>query len=202
MANINKEKTLKFYSEVLSLYPQEVRDSLWGVKEEFLDSVESAVYEKDDKEYKADFANLKIKFSKSIFSILFLNKPAVKFDKPIGQRLELNNYVYLELRESPLVNLEDKESAGLFSLSKRRYYWGYFFINEDSREDSYYPKEVLSLFIFQLKERLIKDYVFSVDTDIYTNFCFLFKPIKYILKVKKDKEALQERLLYRLCTDL
>ena len=202
MANINKEKTLKFYSEVLSLYPQEVRNWLWGSMEEFLDSVESAVYEKDDKEYKADFTNLKIKFSKSIFSILFLNKPAIKFDKPIGQRLELNNYVYLELRESPLVNLEDKESAGLFSLSKRRYYWGYFFINEDSRDASYYPKEVLSLFIFQLEERLIKDYYPpDINLDTYINFCSLFEPIKYILKIKKDKETLKEKALYRLCTD-
>lgn len=201
MVNINKGKALKFYNEVLSLYPQEVRNSLWGTKENFLDSVESAVYEKDDKEYKADFANLKIKFSTSIFNILFLNKTAVEFDKPIGQRLELNNYVYIELRESPLVNLEDKESAGLFSISKRRYYWGYFFINEDSREDLDYPKEVLSLFIFQLKERLIKDYVFSVGSDICINFCSLFQPMKYILKIKKDKKTLQEKALYRLCTD-
>lgn len=198
---MNKGKTLKFYSEILSLYPQEVISSLWGSTEEFLDSVESTVYAKDDKEYKADFVGLKIKFSESVFRILFLDERAVKFDKPIGQRLELNNYVYLELRESPLVNLEDRESAGLFSLSKKRYYWGYFFINEDGRDDSDYPKEVLPLFIFQLEERLIRDYPFNVNQDTYINFCSLFEPIKYILKIKKDKETLKEKTLYRLCTD-
>lgn len=201
MIDINEQKTRKFYSEVISLYPPEVIDILWRSKTEFLDSLKGAVYKGDNKEYEVDFSGLKIKFSKPIFNILFLNKTVIKFDKPIGQRLELNNYIYLELRESPLVNLEDKESAGLFSLSKRRYYWGYFFINEDSRDDSYYPKEVLSLFIFQLKERLIKDYAFSANLDIYINFCSLFESIKYILKIKKDKETLKEKALYRLCTD-
>ena len=202
MVNINERKARKFYSEVISLYPTEVIDSLWRNETEFLDSIKSAVYKGDNKDYEVDFSNLKIKFSKPIFDILFLNKTAIEFDKPIGQRLDLNNYIYLELVESSLVNLENKENPGLFSLSKRKNYWGYFFINEDSREDSYYPKEVLPIFIFQLNERLIKDYAFSVDTDIYIDFCFLFNPIRYILKVKKDKEALQERLLYRLCTDL
>ncbi len=200
MIDINEQKTRKFYSEVISLYPPEVIDILWRSKTEFLDSLKGAVYKGDNKEYEVDFSGLKIKFSKPIFNILFLNKTVIKFDKPIGQRLELNNYIYLELRESPLVNLEDKESAGLFPLS-RRYYWGYFFINEDSRDDSYYPKEVLSLFIFQLKERLIKDYAFSANLDIYINFCSLFESIKYILKIKKDKETLKEKALYRLCTD-
>ncbi|MDO9464209.1 MAG: hypothetical protein Q7J67_02805 [bacterium] len=208
MVNINEQKAIKFYSEVISLYPQEIIDSLWKSKPEFLDSLKSAVYKRDNKEYGVDFSKLKIKFSKPIFDILFLNKTAIEFAKPIGQRLELNNYIYLELKESPLVNLKDEENSDLFplsksSLSKRRYCWGYFFINEDSKEDLYYPKEVLPIYIFQLRERLIRNhYVFSVDTDIYINFCSLFKPMKYILKVKKDKETLQEKLLYRLCTDL
>ncbi len=201
MININEQKAGKFYSEVISLYPREVIDRLWRSKTEFLDSLKGAVYKGDNKEYEVDFSRLKIKFSKPIFNILFLNKTVIKFDKPIGQRLELNNYIYLELKESPLVNLEDKESAGLFPLSKKKYYWGYFFINENSRDDSYYPKEVLSLFIFQLKERLIKYYAFDTNSDIYINFCSLFKPIKYILRIRKDKETLKEKALYRLCTD-
>ncbi len=201
MININEQKARKFYSEVISLYPPGVIDILWRSKTEFLDSLKGAVYKGDNKEYEVDFPRLKIKFSKPIFNILFLNKTVINFDKPIGQRLELNNYIYLELRESPLVNLEDKESTGSFSLSKRRYYWWYFFINEDSRDELYYPKEVLSLFIFQLKERLIRDYAFNPDQDTYINFCSLFKPIKYILRIKKDKETLKEKTLYRLCTD-
>lgn len=203
MVNINEQKALKFYSEVISLYPTEVIASYWKNETEFLDSLRNAVYREDNKEYEVDFSKLRIKFPKPIFNILFLNKTAIEFDKPIGQRLELDNYIYLELKESPLVSLQDRESPDLFFLSKKRDYWGYFYINEDSRENLYYPKEVLFLFIFQLKERLIKDYAFpSVDTDIYTDFCSLFKPIKYILKVKKHKEALLGKLLYRLCTDL
>lgn len=201
MININEQKAGKFYSEVISLYPPEVIKMLWRSKTEFLDSLEGAVYKGDNKEYEVDFSRLKIRFSKPIFNILFLNKTVSKFDKPIGQRLELNNYIYLELKESPLVNLEDKESAGLFPLSKKKYYGGYFFINENSRDDSYYPKEVLSLFIFQLEKRLIKYYDFNTNSDIYINFCSLFEPIKYILKIKKDKETLKEKALYRLCTD-
>ena len=204
MDNINERKAIKFYSEVISLYPQAVIDSLWKSKPEFLDSLNNAVYKGDNKEYEVDFSDLKIKFSKPIFDILFVNKTTIRFDKPIGQRLELNNYIYLELIEAPLVNLNDKEESNLFFLSKRRYYWGFFFINEDKKENLYYPKEVLPIFISQLKERLIEDYFSNVDTstDIYINFCALFKPIKYILKVKNDKGSLLEKLLYKLCTDL
>lgn len=212
IVNVNDGKARKFYSEVISLYPQVNREypqaeSLWGKETEFIDSLKNADYIVSNKEYEVDFQKLKISFSKPIFDILFLNNTAIEFNKPIGQRLELKNYIYLELKESPIVNLNSKEDSDLFSLSKssfsrRRYYWGYFFINEDSVEDLYYPKEVLPFFIWQLKKRLIKDYAFDLSAGIYTNFCALFKPIKYILKVRKDKEALQEKLLYRLCTDL
>lgn len=205
MVNINERKAIKFYSEIISLYPH--ANSLWGSKTEFLDSLKNAAYIGSDKDYEVDFSKIKISFSKPIFDILFLGKTVVDFDKPIGKRLEIDNYIYLELRESPLINLNSKEDSGLFSLSKnslskKRYYWGYFFINEDSREDLYYPEEILLIFICQLKERLIKNYAFDLSTGIYTNFCALFKPIDYILKVRKNKEALQEKLLYRLCIDL
>ena len=205
MVNINEQKAINFYSEVISLYPPEVIDRrLWGDKTEFLNSLRSSLYEGDNKEYKVDFSELKVKFSKPIFDILFLNDTPVEFNKPIGQRLELKNYIYLELKESPLANLNRKEDSRLFPLSKRRYYWGFFFINEDNKEDLYYPKEVLPIFIFQLRARLVKDYFSYMDipSDKYINFCALFKPMKYILKVKKDKKALQKKILYRLCTDL
>ncbi len=204
MININEQKAIKFYSEIISLYPPEVIGSLWKDRTEFLRSLKGALYQKYDNEYEVDFSKLKIKFSKSIFNILFLNNTEIELDKLVGRRLELNNYIYLELEESPLVNLKNKEDSNLFFLSRRRYYWGFFFINEDKEESLYYPKEVLPIFISQLKARLIKDYFSNVttSTDIYFNFCALFKPIKYILKVKKGKEALLEKLLYRLCTDL
>ena len=205
MVNINKRKAIKFYSEVMSLYPQ--RESLWGKETEFIDSLKNPAY--NNKEYEVDFQKLRISFSKPIFDILFSNNAAIEFNKPIGQRLEFKNYIYLELKESPLINLNSKENSGLFSLSKtsfhrKRHYWGFFFINEDKKEHLYYPKEILPIFISQLKARLVKDYFSNVDTgvDIYINFCTLFKSLRYILRVKKGKKALLEKLLYRLCADL
>jgi len=195
---INKTKSSKFYNKILLLYPPMIYD-LWGTESQFLDSLKNSFYEEEDEEYKVDFSHLKIIFSKVIFNSLFVNRSPIKFDEHIGKRLEFKNYIYLELVESPVSIFESREKPGLYSVPQKGVF---IFINEDEREKLYYPKEILPLFIFQLKERLIKDYVFQPDVDVSINFCSLFKPMRYILKIKKDDLPLQEKLLYKLCTNL
>lgn len=196
---INESKASKFYKEIILSYNGEIIP-LWGNEDQFLDSLKNSIYEKEDKEYKVDSSqNLKIKFSNEIFLNLFVNNSVIDFDKSIGQRLEFKNYIYIELVESPVVILENRRENSILIRIPRK---GCIFINEDKTEDLYYPKEILPFFISQLKERLIEDYHFSWGQDIYTNFSSLFRPMKYILKIKKDCLPLQEKILYKLCINL
>jgi len=176
---------------------------LWGNKSQFLNALKNSLetYDREDKDYRfTSYHSLRIKFSKAIFEILFIDNCVIDFNKSIGERLEYEDNTYLQLIESPCVNFATRiEKSKIINVPRKCVV---FFINENKSESLYYPEEIAPLFIYQLKERLIVDYTFSTDTEVYTNFCSLFRPMKYILRIKKDKHSLQEKLLYKLCINL
>lgn len=204
MENILKEENIRqFYKQVIECYLPHIKESYWGVENDFLELIEEA-----EKTPEEDTIHIYCKngeeiiLSSSLFDFLFKRNNYSVFDAPIGQRFEYEDYVYLELIESPFATINKKiEETGIFPISKDQNdnIESCFFIKADmSKEKNYdYPKEVLPFFVSQMKMRTKK-----IGDRLPSYFIEHFESMKYILKVKKTQNNSLIKLLYKLGINL
>lgn len=202
---LNKDKISDFYQQIIESYESQIKEIYWGNEDDFIDLVEQGD-KSADKEDSVNIAcknGIEIKFPRLLFDFLFKGNSCCTFDCPIGQRYEYENYIFMELIESPIVTINENERIEkTMFLSITRDENGEiescFFIKPEKQGENYdYPNEIIRFFVSQMKDRLktFKDNLPSYLLDH-------FEPMKYVLKIKKEQDNLLKKLLYKLGVNL
>lgn len=201
--NLNKDKIIHFYKEVIEFYKPQIKESYWGSKDDFIDLIEQV----DELPLEQDNVKItckngqEINFPQTLFNFLFKGDSVCIFQHTIGQRYEYEGYIFIELIESPIVSIGRKsEKTGVFSITKDENgnIESCFFIKSEEQGKNYdYSYEILPFFVSQMKNRL------KIFEDILPSyFPDHFEPMKYILKIKKEQTNLLIKLLYKLGANL
>lgn len=196
---LNENKIKDFYQHIIKLYKPEIQKLYWGNIEEFIDLVNEA----DEPSNEQDKINItfnngrQIGLSRVLFDFLFKGKDNCIFTRPIGERYENGEYIFMELIESPTVIVNGNiEKNGIFPTAKDENgnVENCFFIKSRKPGENYdYPKEIVPFFVSQMERRLK-----TIEDDPPSAFIDHFKPIKYVLRIKKLEDNLLIKLLYQL----
>lgn len=193
--NLNKRKIEHFYQHIIDSYSSNIKELYWGNKDEFIESIYQI-----DSISREEYINIncknveEIRFSQPLFDFLFKGDNYCMFDCPIGQRYEYDDYIFIELLDSPIINISKEiEKAGIFPITK----------NGDSVKSCFlirkhdYPKEIIPFFVSQMKYRLE-----TFEDTLPSNFIDHFKHMKYVLRIEKGQDNLLIKLLYKLTINL
>ncbi len=197
---LNDEKIKSFYNKIIKCHEENFIKLYFGDQENFLEIIKT--FEESEENIKISCNNGEIiKIPTLLFDFLFKGDFDCIFDKPVGQRYEYKDYIFVELIESPIMQIDKKtDKAGVFPITKDRNgnTESCFFIQVDiNGERSYdYPEEIIPFFVSQLKHRFKNDDVFR------QNFIDYFEPMEYVLKIKKDQKNLLRKILFKLGSNL
>ena len=202
---LNKNKIERFYQAIIKSYkPEKLKELYWGDGDEFNDLVKQA----DELGSKEDDVTItckngaEIELPRLLFDSLFRGEEYCVFNCPIGQRYKYKDYAFMELIESPIVNINTRiEKRGLFPITRDKSgnIKSCFFVKseEGNGKDYDYPELIMPFFVSQMKDRL------RTFEDMLPS-CFInhFEPMKYVLKIKEEENNLLVKLLYKLGVNL
>ncbi|GAI76578.1 unnamed protein product [marine sediment metagenome] len=197
-SRINEKKSKKFYNKIIKKFPKEKVKYYFGEERDFIESISSAEFLEEDNIFKVSFKNdLEIEFFKILFDKLFKNNENLDFNKSRNGIINDNDYTYMPFKEIDNVKFSNKIETPLFlPINKNKS--EFIFINLLLNYD--YPDEITDYFIRTMEDSLISDFNFGPDKNF--NFFKFFRPIKYLLKIRKDSTDLLNPLKYFLAKDM
>lgn len=200
---LNKTKIENFYQQIIRSYQDAIKELYWGSKDIFTDLIEQAEKSSNGEDIIIIICknSEEIELSQLLFDFLFKGANSCEFNHSIGRRYKYEDYIFIELVESPIVSIEWKiEKIGVFPITEdvNKNIGSCFFIKSEEYGENYdYPKEVIPFFVSQMKNRLK-----TSKGSLLSNFLDHFEPQRYILKVKECEDNLLTKLLYRLSINL
>lgn len=198
---LKEDKIKLFYHKIIESYKPEIQKFYWGDEIDFIDAVKHAekLGTREDTVKISCKNGQNVEFSRVLFDFLFKNDVTCFFEHPIGRRYEYENYIFIELIESPIVTIKEKgDKNGIFPITKDKdgIIESCLFIKSEKYGENY-PSEIVPFFVSQMRNRLK-----AVESTLPSYFIDHFEPIKYILKIKKGQEKLVLKLLYKLSVNL
>jgi len=197
-SRINEKKSKKFYNKIIKKFPEEKVKYYFVEERDFIESISSAEFLEEDNIFKVSFKNdLEIEFFKILFDKLFKNNENFDFNKSRNGIINDNDYTYIPFKEIDNVKFSNKIETPLFlPINKNKS--EFIFINLLLNYD--YPDEITDYFIITMEDSLISDFNFGADKNF--NFFKFFRPIKYLLKIRKESTDLLNPLKYFLAKDM
>ena len=198
ISSIDEKKSKKFYNEIIKKFPEGKVKYYFGEEQDFFESICFLDFLKEDNIYKVSFKNnLEIEFFKILFEKLFINDEDFNFNKTRNEIINDAEYNYIPFKEIDNVRFSNEIKIQHF-LPIKEDKSEFIFINLVSSYD--YPDEIADYFISTMAASLITDFSFEGAKNI--NFFEFFKPIKYLLKIKRDSADLLYPLKYFLAKDM